>query len=82
MKILKLILVVAAGSILATLLLWVGLAVGAAAPERYLGLARASCLLSGSVGALIGTLFGRPRTTLCGLLILLAGLASFWYRVP
>jgi len=81
MKILKLILVVAAGSILAALLLWVSLAVGAAAPERYLGLARASCLLSGSVGALVGTLFGRPRTTLCGLLLLFAGLASFWYRV-
>jgi hypothetical protein len=81
MKIVKLILVVAAGSILAALLLWVSVAVGAAAPERYLGLARASCLLSGSVGALIGTLFGRPRSTLCGLLLLVAGLASFWYRL-
>jgi hypothetical protein len=80
MKFFKLILVVAAGSILAGLLLWVSLAVGATAPERYLGLARASCLLSGSVGALVGTLFGRPRTTLCGLLLLVAGLASFWYR--
>lgn len=82
MKILKLVFAIAAGTVLAALLLWVSLAVGAAAPERYLGLARASCLLSGSIGALIGTLFGRPRTTLCGLLLLLAGLASFWYRVP
>jgi hypothetical protein len=80
MKILKLIFVVAAASILAALLLWVSLAVGAAAPQRYLALARASCLLCGSVGALIGTIFARPRTTLCGLLLLAAGLASFWYR--
>jgi len=81
MKILRLIFVIAAGSILALALLWVSLAVGAAAPERYLALSRASCLLAGSVGAMIGTVFGRPRTTLCGLLLLVAGLASFWYRV-
>lgn len=80
MKILKLIFVIAAASILAALLLWFSLAVGAAEPLRYLALARAPCLLSGSVGALIGTTFGRPRTTLCGLMLLVAGLASFWYR--
>jgi hypothetical protein len=80
MKILKLIFVIAAASILAALLLWLSLAVGAAEPQRYLALARASCLLSGSVGALIGTTFGRPRTTLCGLMLLVAGPASFWYR--
>ena len=81
MKIVKLILAVAAGSILAALLLWVSLAVGAAAPERYLGLARASCLLCGSVGALIGTVFEKPRITLSALLLLVAGLASFWCRM-
>jgi hypothetical protein len=80
MRILKFILVVAAGSILAALLLWVSLAVGAADPQRYLALARASCLLTGSVGALIGTIFARPRITLSALLLLVAGLASFWYR--
>ena len=35
--------------------------------------------LSGSVGALIGITLGRPRTTLCGLILLTASLASFWY---
>ena len=80
MKIVKLIFLVAAGSILAALLLWVSLAIGAAAPERYLGLARASCLLSGSLGVLSGTILARPRITLCALLLLLAGLASFWYQ--
>ena len=81
MKTLKLIFIAAAGSLISALLIWISLAVGAAAPERYLALARSSCLISGSVGALIGTLFGQPRTTLCGLLLLVAGLASFWYRV-
>ena len=81
MRILKFILVVAAGSILAALLLWVSLAVGAADPQRYLALARASCLLCGSLGLLIGTLFARPRLTLSAVLILVVGLASFWYRV-
>ena len=80
MRVLKFILVVAAGTALAALLLWVSFAFGAADPQRYLALARASCLLCGSVGALIGTIFARPRTTLCALLLLAAGLASFWYR--
>ncbi|MCX6923692.1 MAG: hypothetical protein NT154_10870 [Verrucomicrobia bacterium] len=80
MKILRLLFAITAGLILAALLLWVSLAIGAAEPQRYLALARASCLLSGSLGALIGTTFGRPRTTFCGLMLLVAGLASFWYR--
>jgi hypothetical protein len=80
MKILKLIFVTAAGSILALALLWVSLAVGAAEPQRYLALARASCLLAGSLGVLSGTILARPRITLCALLLLLAGLASFCYR--
>lgn len=81
MKILKMIFVFAAGLILAALLLWVSLAVGAADPQRYLALARASCLLCGSLGLLIGTLFARPRVTLSAVLLLGIGLASFWYRV-
>jgi hypothetical protein len=43
-------------------------------------LARASCLLAGSLGVLSGTILARPRITLCALLLLLAGLASFCYR--
>ena len=81
MKILKLIFFIAVGSILAALLLWVSLAVGAADPQRYLALARASCLLCGSLGLLIGTLFARPRVTLSAVFLLVVGLASFWYRV-
>ena len=80
MKFLKLAVALAAGSILATLLLWISLAVGAAQPERYLALARASCLLCGSLGLLTGTLLSRPKITLSALLLLAAGLASFWYR--
>lgn len=80
MRIVKLIFLIAAGSTLAATLIWVSFAIGAADPQRYLALARASCLLSGSVGALIGTLFARPRTTFCALLLLAAGLASFWYH--
>jgi hypothetical protein len=80
MKILKLIFIIAAGSILALALLWVSLAVGAADPQRYLALARASCLLSGSLGVLIGTIFAQPKITFSALLLLVAGLASFWYR--
>lgn len=80
MKILRLLFAITAGLVLAALLLWVSLAVGAADPQRYLALARASCLLCGSLGLLIGTLCARPRTTLSAALLLVAGLASFWYR--
>jgi len=80
MRFLKLTVALAAGSILAALLLWISLAVGAAQPERYLALARASCLLCGSLGLLAGTVFPRPKIILCALLLLAAGLASFWYR--
>jgi hypothetical protein len=80
MQILKFIALTAAGSILAALLLWISLAVGAAEPQRYLALARASCLLAGSLGVLIGTIFARPKITLSALLLLGAGVATFWYR--
>jgi hypothetical protein len=80
MKFLKFTVALAGGSILAALLLWISLAVGAAQPERYLALARASCLLCGSLGLLASTLLSRPKMTLCALLLLAAGLASFWYR--
>jgi len=81
MKLVKLILALTAGLILTGIILWVSLAVGASDPQRYLALARASCLLSGSLGLLIGTLFARPRLTLSAVLLLVAGLASFCYRV-
>lgn len=81
MRIVRLIFIVAAASLMVALLLWVSLAVGAADPQRYLALARASCLLCGSLGLLIGTLFARPRLTLSALLLLAVGLASFWYCV-
>ena len=81
MKILKLICIMAAGSVLAALLLWVSLAVGAANPQRYLALARASCLLAGSLGVLLGTIFARPRITFSALALLGAGLASFWLKI-
>lgn len=80
MKILKLICIMAASAILAALLLWVSLAVGAADPQRYLALARASCLLAGSLGVLIGTLIARPRITFSALALLAAGLVSFCVR--
>ncbi len=80
MKFLKLICIMAASSILAALLLWVSLAVGAAEPQRYLALARASCLLSGSLGILLGTILARPRITFSALALLAAGLASFWFK--
>jgi hypothetical protein len=80
MRFLKFTAAMAAGSILAALLLWISLAIGAAEPQRYLALARASCLLCGSLGMFAGTLLSRPKITLCALLLLLAGLAGFWYR--
>ncbi len=81
MKFLKLICIMAASSILAALLLWVSLAVGAAEPRGYLAFARASCLLSGSLGVLLGTIFARPRIAFSALALLAAGLASFWLKV-
>ena len=80
MKFLKFTCALAAALVLGGLLLWISLAVGAAEPQRYLALARASCLISGSLGLLTGTLLSRPKMTLCALLLLAAGLASFWYR--
>jgi hypothetical protein len=80
MKVAKLILAIASGTVLAALLLWVSLAVGAAEPQRYLALSRASCLLCGSLGLLAGSLTSRPKMTLCALLVLVAGLASFWHH--
>ena len=80
MKILKLICIMAASATLAALLLWASLAVGAAEPQRYLALARASCLLSGSLGILLGTVFARPRITFSALTLLVAGLVSFWLK--
>ena len=80
MQIIKFIALTAAGSVLAALLLWISLAVGSAEPQRYLALARASCLLAGSLGVLIGTIFARPRIVLSALLLLAFGLASFWYQ--
>ena len=80
MQIIKLICIMAASTILAALLLWVSLAVGAADPQRYLALARASCLLAGSLGILLGTIFARPRITFSALALLAAGMVSFWLR--
>ena len=80
MKLLKTIFIFTAGLILAALLLWISLAVGAADPQRYLALARASCLLCGSLGLLTGTLIARPKIIFCAILMLAVGLASFFYR--
>lgn len=82
MKILKIIFIFTVGLILTPLILWISLAIGGGGdPQRYLALARASCLLSGSAGLMLGTLFAWPRMILCSLLLLAAGLASFCYRV-
>jgi hypothetical protein len=67
--------------LLAAIFLWISLVIGGGGdPQRYLALTRASCLLSGSAGLMIGTLLARPRMILCGVLLLAAGLLSFCYQ--
>lgn len=81
MKFLKLSLALGLGILLATLLLWISLAVGASDPHRYLALARAGLLVIGLGGCAWGTLWQRTQIVLVSLLLLGIGMASFFYRV-
>jgi hypothetical protein len=65
---------------LAALLLWISLAVGAADPHRYLALCRAGLMVLGLGGCAWGILWQRTQIVLVSLLLLAVGLLSFFYR--
>jgi hypothetical protein len=81
MKILKLIFACGVGSMLAALLLWISLAVGASDPQRFLALARAGLLVLGLGGCAWGLLWQRVQIVFVGLLLLSVGVLGFLYRV-
>jgi len=78
MKILKLIFAFGVGSMLAALLLWISLAVGASDPQRFLALARAGLLVLGLGGCAWGLLWQRVKIVFVGLLLLGVGVLSFF----
>lgn len=66
---------------LAALLLWISLAVGASDPQRFLALARAGLLVLGLGGCAWGLLWQRVQIVFVGLLLLSVGVLGFLYRV-
>ena len=80
MKILKLIFAFGVGSMLAALLLWISLAVGASDPQRFLALTRAGLLVLGLGGCAWGLLWQRVQIVLLSLLLLGLDVLSFFYR--
>lgn len=81
MKILKLIVAFGVGSMLAALMLWISLTVGANDLQRFLVLAWAGLSVLGLGGCAWDLLWLRVQIVFVPLLLLGVGVLSFFYRV-